>query len=132
MKVNPIVDPLPGEHIAGVQPTMSPRADAQWHRRLNLYTGRTLSDTALTAEQDGRAGRLATWGQTFSPGVISGLEITVDLESPPLVAESAIPIDIRGKDVSGATRRPLAGLALSPRVVSSLIRDEATDPKPRS
>ena len=80
MKVNPIVDSLQGEHIVAVQPTMSPDADAQWHRRLHLYTGRTLSDTALTAEQEGRAGRLATWGQTFSHGVVSGLEVTVDLE----------------------------------------------------
>lgn len=78
MRVRPIVDSLPGEHVVAVHPTMSPDAKAHWHRRLNLYTGRALSDIALTAEQEGRAGRLATAGQMLSPGVVSGLEVTVD------------------------------------------------------
>jgi hypothetical protein len=78
MRVKPIADSLPGEHVVAVHPTMSPDAKAYWHRRLNLYTGRSLSDVALTSEQEGRAGRLATAGQMLSPGVVSGLEVTVD------------------------------------------------------
>jgi hypothetical protein len=103
MKVNPIVDSLQSEHIVAVQPTMSPDADAQWHRRLHLYTGRALSDAALTSEQEGRAGWIATWGQTFSPGVVSGLEVTVDVE-PPIVTEEgeAIGRPIRPTFISDA------------------------------
>ena len=58
MRVTPIANPLPGEHLAAVHPTMRPDVGTYWHRRLNLFTGRALSDTALTAEQAGRAGRL--------------------------------------------------------------------------
>jgi len=75
MKVNPILDPLDGESVVGVDPPLKPNFEADWRRRLNLYTGRSLSDTALTIEQEGRAGRLATRGQTVSPGVVSGLEV---------------------------------------------------------
>jgi len=78
MKVYPIVAPLPDEGIAAVQPVLSPTADAGWHRRLNLFTGRALSDTALSAEQAGRAGRLATSGQALSPGVVAGLEAGIE------------------------------------------------------
>lgn len=75
MKVNPILNPLEGERVIGVDPPLKPNFEADWRRRLNLYTGRSLSDTALTTEQDGRAGRLATRGQMVSPGVVSGLEV---------------------------------------------------------
>ena len=75
MKVNPILNPLDGERVIGVDPPLKPNFEADWRRRLNLYTGRSLSDTALTIEQDGRAGQLATRGQMVSPGVVSGLEI---------------------------------------------------------
>ena len=78
MKVTPIANPLSGEHVAGVQPPLKPDVDAGWHRRLNLFTGRTLSDTALKAEQDGRGGRLANRGQMVSPGVVSGLETQLE------------------------------------------------------
>lgn len=78
MRVTPIKNLFAGERIVAVSPTMAPQVDAAWRRRMNLYTGRTLSDTALEAEQGGRAGRLATIGQTLSPGIATGLEI--DLE----------------------------------------------------
>jgi hypothetical protein len=80
MKVSRILNPLAGERVVGVDPTMKPNFEADWRRRLNLYTGRSLSDTALTTEQEGRAGRLATRGQMVSPGVISGLEVETQSE----------------------------------------------------
>jgi hypothetical protein len=78
MKVKPILNPLDGEGVIAVDPPLKPNFEADWRRRLNLYNGRSLSDTALTLEQDGRAGRLATRGQMVSAGVVSGLEIDVE------------------------------------------------------
>ena len=84
MKVTSIPNPLPGERVVAVWPRMAIQVDAGWHRRLNLYTGRTLSDTALAAEQAGRTGRLVNMGQLLSPGVVEGLEI--DLEPRAVVS----------------------------------------------
>jgi len=80
MNVNPIKNSLNGEHLVDVSPPMQPDANLGWQRRLNLYSGRSLSDRALITEQQGRSGILATRGQLLSPGVITGLE--VDLEQP--------------------------------------------------
>ena len=80
MDVNPIKKSLNGEHVVDVSPPMQPDANLGWQRRLNLYSGRSLSDRALITEQQGRSGILATRGQLLSPGVITGLE--VDLEQP--------------------------------------------------
>jgi hypothetical protein len=73
MKVSPILKPLPGEGVVGADPPLGPFVPADWRRRLNCYVGRTLSDTALTAEQAERARRLATLGQKVSAGVVRGL-----------------------------------------------------------
>ena len=78
MKVWPIKKPFKNEHIVGVHPALAPDVDAGWNRRLNLFTGRALSDTALKAEQAGRAGRMATRGQMVSPGVVTGLQLAVE------------------------------------------------------
>lgn len=80
MRVTPIRRPLSGERIVSIEPPLNPSVDARWQRRLNLYTGRALSDAALTTEQAGRAGRLATRGQLVSPGIVNGL--VVGLEGP--------------------------------------------------
>ena len=61
-----ITAPFPGERVAGVQPDLTPQVDGHWNVRLNLYTGRALSHTALEHEQRGRAGLLATRGQMVS------------------------------------------------------------------
>lgn len=80
MKVSRILNSLAGERVIGVDPAMKPNFEADWRRRLNLYTGRSLSDTALTIEQEGRAGRLATRGQMVSHGVVSRLELETHSE----------------------------------------------------
>jgi hypothetical protein len=100
MKVSPIANPLPGERVVAVFPPLGVQVDAKWHRRLNLYTGRTLSDNALTLEQMGRAGRLVTLAQVLSPGVVHGLEI--DLENGPETAKQRLHIAAgRGISVLG-------------------------------
>ena len=78
MKVSPLPNSLPGEHVVGVEPVLKPDMELSWNRRLRLYTGRTLTDTALKTEQANRAGRLATRGQVVSPGVVTGLEIDIE------------------------------------------------------
>jgi hypothetical protein len=80
MKVQPIQSPLPGERVVGVDPIMRPQVETN-RRRLNLYPGRTLSDLALTAEQSGRAGRLALRGQMATHGVVTGLEVGMEAPS---------------------------------------------------
>jgi hypothetical protein len=81
MKVQPVSHPLAGEEIVAVQPEMKPTVDAGWRRRLNLYAGRSLSDTALTAEQRARAARLALLGEAVTPGVVTGLAIGFETQS---------------------------------------------------
>ncbi|KPJ96270.1 MAG: hypothetical protein AMJ53_01075 [Gammaproteobacteria bacterium SG8_11] len=75
MKVIPIKLPFNGEQVVGVSPELKTFTDENdWRRRLNNYTGRALTHTALRTEQAGRSGRIATLGQLVSPGVVTGLE----------------------------------------------------------
>lgn len=73
MKVFPIKSPLDGEQVIGVHPALNHVNDQDWRRRVNNFTGRSLTHTALREEQAGRSGRIALLGQLLSPGVISGL-----------------------------------------------------------
>jgi len=74
MKRFPIDDPVVGEQVLSVQPTIERYPDADWRQRLEYFTGRALTHTALRLEQQSRAGHLATLGQALSPGVVMGLE----------------------------------------------------------
>ena len=78
MKVTPIKNTWPGEHVVAVDPAMSLDPTTDWQRRMHLYRGRSLGHTDLTMEQQYRAGHLAIAGQMRSPGVISGLEIAIE------------------------------------------------------
>jgi hypothetical protein len=81
MSVTPIRLPFPGERVVGLSPQpAAPVTD--WNRRLNLFTGRALSATALIAEQNGQTGRLALRGQMVSPGVVLGLEAGIERNDP--------------------------------------------------
>ncbi|HEX4947614.1 MAG TPA: hypothetical protein VFZ34_13170 [Blastocatellia bacterium] len=78
MKIVKLFAPLTGEHILRISPPLRRTVETGWQRRLNLYTGRSLSDRALALEQQGRAGKLATYGQRLSAGVIAGLDIGLE------------------------------------------------------
>lgn len=122
MRINRILDPLSGERVVGVAPEMKPSVDAQWHRRLNLYTGRALSDTALTVEQAGRAGRLATRGQMMSPGVVTGLEVGLEevpetMITPAFGSKAVVKREGR-KAVEGAPLLPMPDAAEARRSLS--------------
>src|SRR5688572_47777 len=80
MKANPILSPLPGEHLVGVWPVPRPESDPRAAMRLNHWAGRALTAESLDLEQESRAARLAGQGRFLSAGVIHGLEVA--LESP--------------------------------------------------
>lgn len=103
MKITPITKPRPGEHVIAVQPPLAPEVDPGWRRRLNLFTGRALSDVALSAEQTVRGGRLAARGQMVAPGVISGLALQIT-QAPDGALEghlsAGLGITVSGEDVT--------------------------------
>src|SRR5687768_8141433 len=91
MKPRRIAAPLEGEHLVAVYPRSAEEMAVAWHRRLNLFTGRSLTAPALEIEQVGRAGRFTLRGQALSSGVIRGLEARLE-------------VDVQAEDVAGATR----------------------------
>lgn len=111
MTVKPIRDALPDEHVMQVYPELRPFVDETWRRRLNLYTGRSLSAEALQQEQTVRIGHLAHRGQLLSPGVVTGLEVTLgnSLPSHPLEStlhlSAGLGLTAQGEDVVLPTPR---------------------------
>jgi hypothetical protein len=102
MPATTIKKPLSGEDLIGIEPELLQQVDPGWRRRLSLFTGRALSDTALDAEQLYRAGRLAMLGQSVTPGTVSGLEAALDLSgpAPSLVVHPGYGILDNGEDVT--------------------------------
>jgi hypothetical protein len=78
MNASPIQRPIAGEQLLAVVPEFNSNKDG-WNKRLNLFSGRSLSDLALQAEQNNRGGHLALLGQLRTAGVISGLQV---MEAP--------------------------------------------------
>jgi hypothetical protein len=75
LNASPIQRPIAGEQLLAVVPEFNSHKGG-WNKRLNLFSGRSLSDLALQAEQNNRSGHLALLGQLRSAGVISGLQVT--------------------------------------------------------
>ncbi len=73
--VSPIDAPLRDEHVLDVDPPLRPELPGEWRRRINAFTGRALSDKALTAEQDARSGFQRLRGQSVTAGAINGLDL---------------------------------------------------------
>jgi hypothetical protein len=102
MPATPILDPVSGESLVGTEPQLQQQVDPGWWRqRLNLYTGRTLSVSALDGEQGYRGGLLATLGQSVTAGTVSGLALTLDLSGadPLLVVSPGYGTTASGQDV---------------------------------
>ena len=70
----PIDRPLQDEHVLAVDPDLRPDVSGVWRRRINPFTGRAVSDRALTAEQEARNGIQRLRGQSVTAGVITGLD----------------------------------------------------------
>jgi hypothetical protein len=116
MRVAQINDALPGEDLIGIDPELLQQVDAGWLQRLALFTGRTLSDTALTNEQQYRAGRLTLLGQAVTQGTVQGLELSVDLSAadPVLQLTPGYGIAASGQDVTllRTLKTALSGIAV--------------------
>ena len=83
MPATPITDPVTGESLVGTEPQLDQQVDpGYWRQRLNLYTGRALTVSALDSEQDYRAGLLATMGQAVTAGTVTGLALTMNTSGP--------------------------------------------------
>ena len=95
--------PLPGERVLRVHPTIAPEViNANWRRRSNFFTGRSVSPKALQVDQAEHAGRLAASGQLLSTGVVAGLEVTVEQENDgswTLEVAPGLGITVSGEDV---------------------------------
>ncbi|MGF6743928.1 hypothetical protein [Paraburkholderia atlantica] len=76
--VSAIDRPLADEHMIGVDPPLVAQLPGVWRRRINPLAGRSLSDLALTAEQDARAGVQRLRGQSVSAGIVSGLDVMLE------------------------------------------------------
>lgn len=74
MKVTePIRKSLADEHVIGVDPKLKPDLPGVWRRRINAFSGRAISDKALTAEQDMRSGLQRLQGTSMTAGIIEGM-----------------------------------------------------------
>jgi hypothetical protein len=140
-----VLNALPGERLVGVHPTIAPVVTekvADWRRRVNFYTGRALSDRALTLEQNERTGHLAAAGRLLSPGVVRGLEVEIEEVPVPgsvppqtrqvLHVNPGVAMTASGEDVLVPHRLEvtLAGLGPLPEVSVLVLRPLALAESP--
>lgn len=89
MKRFPIKDSVAGEQLLAVSPPLAREPNADWRQRLVYFSGRALTEHAFRVEQNGRLGHVATLGQAFSPGVVTGLEVSAAQTGEGVVLEIA-------------------------------------------
>jgi hypothetical protein len=126
MRILSAIDaPLADEHVIGTDPPLRPELAGVWRRRSNPFTGRALSDRALTAEQEARAGVQRLRGQSVSAGIIAGLDLLAEPagfgQAPDAAWVQVVPgsgLTRAGEDVVVAAPRRLrlAGLPVRARV----------------
>jgi hypothetical protein len=116
MPATAINDPVGGESLVGTEPQLEQyTSETCWRERLNLFTGRTLSDTALDSEQLYRSGLLATLGQSVTPGTVKGLALSLDATGSVVTLTPGYGIMATGDDVILNTpiQTPLATLTVA-------------------
>jgi hypothetical protein len=99
--------PVVGERALAVHPRISPGGDeaafeAQgWRRRTRYVPGRSITDRALQTDQGYIGGQLSTAGQRLDPGVVVGLEVTIEGPRDALVLHIApgVGVCLNGEDV---------------------------------
>lgn len=102
MPATPIVDPTVGESLVGTEPQLKQQLQSGvWRQRLNLFTGRTLSASALSGEQAYRGGMLGALGRMVTAGTVSGLVLSMEAneEDPALTVAPGYGILADGQDV---------------------------------
>lgn len=113
----PLHPSLQDEHVLATDPPLRPDHPEVWRRRINAFTGRALSDKALTAEQDMRAGLQRLHGLSMTAGIISGLSVQpnrnavgANLDSASLIVEGGTALTQSGEDIQlGPTRNIVIG-----------------------
>jgi hypothetical protein len=91
MTVHKSIHPaLQDEHVIAIDPPMKPDQPGVWRRRINAFTGRALSDTALTAEQSMRSGLQRLHGLSMTAGIVCGLDVVPQLGAIGAAASSAM------------------------------------------
>lgn len=114
MSITPVLSPLNSERILQLSPADAAQAAVTWLRRPNLFPGRALTAPTLEARQRWAAGRVVQRAQTFTPGVVDGLEVGYAVT--PATDESARPGVVlhispgRGLAVSGEDVRLTAAV----------------------
>jgi hypothetical protein len=119
--VRGIPDPVASERVLDVHPALAPYVEAAWRKRTNFFPGRSVNDLALTAEQAERGGRLASGAQGLAPGVVVGLEASLEGAGELLTLHVApgLGLSITGEDAR--LTRPL-----EVRALDLVVDDEAT------
>lgn len=72
----PIRPSFADEHVIGIDPPMRPALPNVWRRRINAFAGRSLSDTAMSAEQALRSGMQRLYGLSLAPGTVDQLAVS--------------------------------------------------------
>ena len=109
--------PFSDEHVIASDPPLRPELPDEWRRRINPFGGRAISDKALTAEQDVRAGMARMASLASAPGIVDGLHISPAPDAigqKPDVAQldiaAGMALASSGEDISiGAPRRLALG-----------------------
>jgi hypothetical protein len=113
--VSGIDAPLADEHVIGTDPLLSPTVTGFWRRRIHPFIGRALSDRALTAEQETRAGIQRLRGQSVSAGVIAGLDVLAEAGAIGALPADAVIQLLPGSGLSRAGEDVIVG---SPRRIA--------------
>lgn len=113
--VSGIDTPLADEHVLGTDPPLRPALPGIWRRRINPFTGRALSDRALSAEQAQRSGMQRLRGQSVSAGVIAGLDLLAEPGAVGALPRAAFVQILPG---SGLTRSGEDVIVASPRRIA--------------
>ena len=133
--IGPIRQSLADEHVIGVDPRLKPDLPGIWRRRINAFTGRAISDKALTAEQDMRSGLQRLHGMSMTAGIVEGLAVATDAQSLGQAPAEAwlriapgLALARSGEDVTvGATRRINLGAipVVVPTAMANALRSGA-------
>src|SRR5688500_10736537 len=136
--IGPIRQSLADEHVIGVDPKLKPDQPGVWRRRINAFTGRAVSDKALTAEQDMRSGLQRLHGMSMTAGIVDGLAVTTDrlsIGAKPgetwLRIAPGLALARSGEDVTvGSSRRVNLGAVpvVVPRKMADALRSGASGP----
>jgi hypothetical protein len=128
MPATTIQDPVDGETLVATEPQLQQTTDnSVWRERLNLFTGRALTDTALENEQLYRSSLLSTLGQSVSAGTVKGLALSLDPTGTVLILTPGYGIMPTGQDVvlNSTLKTPIRSLTVATPPVTPILANYA-------